>query len=203
MRIALQQAEASGKRLDRDAQGGGGYRARGYELGVECQVGIRIERHLDSRADGERDTVGFSQDGVHNHLRRIENPNQRLAGEELIALLRLAQGVIAPDAFERHHAGQRRTHHQPFGVAERAVETHLLAVALELEDFESGRFGDVMLVMRFLQAVDLRLRVFRFGLTLQPVDLAQQRTAAKLQLGLSRDRLRLFAGRIAAFRRCC
>ena len=44
-------------------------------------------------------------------------------------------------------------------------------------------FGDIMLVMRFLQAVHLRLRALRFGFTLQPVDLAEQRAAAKLQPG--------------------
>ena len=73
-------------------------------------------------------------------------------------------------------------------VAERAVQAHLLPVALQFENAHRGRIRLVVKSAGFLQAGHVLPRGLGLDLVLQPIDLAQQRPFAQLQFSLGQIR---------------
>ena len=70
---------------------------------------------------------------------------------DLIALLRMADGVIAPDIFQRDHAADAGLHFQPVRVACGALHRDLLPISLQFQNAQIGLLGGFPQLRRTLE----------------------------------------------------
>ena len=118
------------------------------------------------------------------HFGGIENADQSLISIKLVAFLRVAHGVIAIHVLVGHHAGQRRADLHLVDVALSALQSHLLTVALQFEDAESGAVGLIVKGIGPLQALHVLGGNLSVDFVFQAVDGAEERSLLHLDARL-------------------
>ncbi len=173
MRVWFIQSERGGESLDGAAYGGCSHRAGGMEARSKNHFGIRIQTDHGTRAGYQHRSIRLTHVSPDFHVRRVENFEQRLAAIELIALLGVSHGSATPHVLKRHHAGDGRAYGKTLGIALSALQRNLLAVSLQLQNFERGGIGDIVKLARFPEAGYVRAGILRLGFVFQPVYLAE------------------------------
>ncbi len=182
--IGFVEAEPGGEGLDRAAERRGGDGAGGIVVGFEgeSREGVQVDDGLSS---GYQDgSIRLTDIDVDFHFGRVEDAHEGAAGPELITFLGVAPGALTPDAFEGDHAADARAQLELVGVTLLAFDDDLLTVALEFQDATFGRFGEVMCMIRPLQAGHMFPRVIKFDLVFLLVDFAEDGTFPDFDFGL-------------------
>ena len=118
------------------------------------------------------------------HRGRIEHLQERTARPQLIALLRVPQGVVPPYVRERHHTADWRFHQQLLGVSLLARDGNLLAVALQLQNAKFGLLRKIVGLVGPFQTRDVLPRIGDLYLVSLLFDGAQDGPLTRLDLSL-------------------
>ena len=161
------------------------------------RIGVQVDHGVGSRF--QNSAIGFAHQAIDRHFIGIEDADQRRAPPKLIAFLRVAHGVIAPNVFLGHHAVQWRLDFEFIHVALGAFQGHFLPVALQFQNAERGGIGLIVKRVGFLEAVHMRARDGGLLFILQAIDFAQQRAFAELDFGLGQIGLGLLQIGVALF----
>src|SRR3982750_4424396 len=126
-------------------------------MSAQGQIGVRIQVDGGFGAWLECDAIGLADGATDSHLLGIEDARQGLPGIQLIAFLRFALRVGPKDILNCHHSGKDGVNFETGDVPLRSVECDLLAIALKLEDAESGSIRLILGCVRYFETVDMFL----------------------------------------------